>query len=503
MSSESTRQGLRAAAASAWIGAIVLLACGVSFVRADELFVEGSVSGVLARDLDGDGFSEMLVSYHRDERRFLAVFRGGKTYARAPEHVVPVDPQAVLFAVGDHDPAPGLELVLISRGSGVIYPLGDSASGDYRRLFKTDLFFNMPSVTRLPVWLSRSALDLDGDGREDFVLPEKNKLRVLARRENEGEEVRWGGDWKLGVSYYLLIDGRRQRMRKAIESFADVNQEQARVLETSGAFPFPVFTDFDGDGRVDIVTKQFGNVLTVFLQKPSGGFDAEPQISVEIPWAGDLASLIIDDLDGDGRQDLLASRILLKELATEIRVFEQDSGQPGHGFLKPRQILQVSGLFRRPALGTTGASDRKDLLVATYRLDLLQQLEGDTVDELEITYQIFPAGTDTPFRRRPSFKQKFPLKTGLFRRGRRRPPIYIGNDLTGDGRSDVLFIDNGGWLRLYRGRSGGSLAYDEVKEFAVKVREPKRVSLVNLDDAPGEEAVLEFSRSVQVLRHDR
>ena len=472
-------------ARSALLAASLLL--GSPALPADELFVEGRISDVLARDLDGDGLREIVVSYHRDERRFLAVFRGGKEYARAPERVVPVDPQAVLFAVGDHDPAPGLELVLLSRGSGVIYPLdGSAGSGAYRRLLRTDLFFNLPSVTRLPAWLSRSPLDLDGDGLEDFILPEKNQLRVLTRRRSGGAgnapggsagEVIWGRDSQLGVRYYLLVDSRQHRMRRAIESFADVNREDARILEASGAFPFPVLADFNGDGRTDVVAKQYGNVLTVFHQRPDGGFDAKPQLEVRLPWAADASSLLVEDLNGDGKQDLLASRILLKELATEIKVFLQDPEQAGSGFRRPRQILKVSGVFRRPALGEADGRGRPDLLVATYRVDLLEQLGGDTIDEIEITYQVFPAGEELPFHRRPSFRRKFPLRTSLFRRGRRRPPIYVGHDLTGDGLSDVLFVDNGGWLRLYRARAAGSLRYDEATGFAIKVPDPGRVSL--------------------------
>ena len=348
------------------LGLGLLLGSGPVAPAAEDLFVEGEITTFLARDLDGDGQSELLVSYHRDEQRFLAVFRGASRYPRAPERVLVVDSRAVLFAVGDYDTAPGLELVLISRSSGVIYPLRSSDGSDaYRRLFKTELFFNMPSVTHLPVWLSRTALDLDGDGREDFVLPEKTRLRLLTQRQDgEGGEVRWGGDVELPVSYYLLVDSRQQRIRASVESFADVSLRRANLLEAAAAFPYPVFADFDGDGRTDVIVKQIGNLLEVFQQRSPGVFGSQPAVKMKLPWAGDVSSLLLEDVNDDGRLDLLASRLLLKELATEIKVFVQDPQDPGLGFLRPRQLLRVSGFFQRPVLADVNGDGRADLLVA-------------------------------------------------------------------------------------------------------------------------------------------
>ncbi len=97
---------------------------------------------------------------------------------------------------------------------------------------------------------------------------------------------------------------------------------------------------------------------------------------------------------------------------------------------------------------------------------------------------------------------QFPLRTALFRGGR-RPPIYVGSDVTGDGRSDVLLIDSGGWLRLYRAGTGRTPRYDESKEFAVKVRDPRSVSIEDLDGGAGEEVILEYSRSLRILRYGR
>ena len=91
---------------------------------------------------------------------------------------------AILFSVGDYDPFAGLELLFITRTSGVLYPLAAGkaaaeAGGGGRKLFDAELFFSTPSRTAIPAWLSGSKLDMDGDGAEDLVIPEKRDLRFF------------------------------------------------------------------------------------------------------------------------------------------------------------------------------------------------------------------------------------------------------------------------------------------------------------------------------------
>ena len=464
----------------------------------EELYVEGQIASYLARDMDGDGNRELWVAYHRDRQRFLAFFQGGASYSRAPTRVIPLDPRAILYGAGDYGASAGAELVLLSRASGSLIPLTEGATG--QRMFKANLFFNMPSGHKILPWLSGEPLDVNGDGLEDFVVPERNQLRLMIQAPRDrGEEVAWAREVRLPIPYYLLVDSRQERITKEVARFAELARDDEAVLSAAGAYPYPAIQDFDGDGLRDVIVRRPRQFVEVYRQLRSGEFELQ-QLG-QLPWMKGVAGLILADVNGDGQLDFVSSKLLLKELTTEIKVFLQDRDSEGMGFKKPQQVLKVSGFFRRPALGDVDGDRRPDLLVASYRVDLLEQLSEETVAKVEISYQVFLAGKKSTFGRVPVFRRVFTLPTANVRHGQTRPSLYFGRDVNGDRLSDVMFIDRGRWLRLYTAVPGKNVEYEEAKAFATRVTDPEHVALVDLDGKSGSEVILRYERSLRVHRY--
>ncbi len=497
--------GAKAAVLAALLPLLLFLSASI-VPCAEVLNVEGEITSMLVRDQDGDGLKEIWVSYHEGGQRFLGVFRGAASYSNLPDLVVPVDPQAILFSVGDYDPFAGLDLLFISRTSGVLYPLaaGD-VGGGVRKLFDAELFFSTPSCTAIPAWLSGSKLDMDGDGAEDLVIPEKRELRLFfaASRGFAGDgspRSPWRAAASLPIAYYLLTGTREEKVSRVVEDFAEEDKSPPPILDTTGAYPFPVFQDFDGDRRLDLIVKQPGYRLEVFRQASPGAFSPVPDLKLEAPWTKDATSLELADLNGDRKLDAVAARLLLKDLATEVQVFVQDPSQPGQGFEVPRQILRVQGFFRSPVLADLDRDGRLDLLVSTYRVDLLDQLKKSAVDEVELTHEIYAGGAETPFERRPSYQEKFLLRTRDLEGGNPRASLFAGHDLTGDGRPDILFIDGGRSLRLHRSVAGKPLRFEEDPAFTERIEDPIALEIADLDVRGGEELILRYERRLEVHR---
>lgn len=482
-----------------------LLALTAALCCADDLNVEGELKSFVARDQDKDGLSELWVAYFSSGQRFLGLFRGQKTYSKAPDRVLPIDEQAILYSLGDYDSAPGLDLLLLSRSHGVLCPLapGD-AGGGYRKVVDTDLFFTVPSRHLAPQWLSKNRLDIDQDGVDDLVLPERTRLRILFGAPKKDDANASGSPWRstvdLPVTYYPLYDSREERVSKVIEDFAEEDKSPLPIYDGASAYPYPVFRDFDGDGQLDLILKLPGPRLEVFRQSQPGVFSQSPNLKLEIRWAKDSSGLEWTDLNGDRKLDLVSTELLLKDLTTEVKVFIQDDSRADHGFVEPRQALRVEGFFRRPVLADVNGDTRLDLCVSPYRVDLLEKLNQRVVEEMELSHKVFLGTRETPFERRPSFQERFLVKTQELDSTSTRPPILAGHDLTGDGRADLLLVDGGRSLRLYRSVSERPLKFEEVKAFANKVDDPIDVEALSLDNEPGDEIVLRFERRLQILR---
>lgn len=473
----------------------------------EELNVEGTISSYLARDLDGDGYLEILASYAEGGQRTLGVFRGGKSFAKQPDARYPVDPQAVAYTLADLGPDPGLELVLLSRSSVVAGSFAragqDPGAGarEYQKLVDLDGFLAAPSRSAFPAWLARKKLDLDGDGRDDVVLPERSRLRILLGAPADAPP---GSPFRsaiaLPVAFYGLNDSREERLGKVVEDFAEEDKTPPPILEGANAFPYPLFVDFDGDGRLDVVVKQPGQVLEIFLQREPGKWDLEPSHHLSIPWAKKSSALELVDLNGDRKLDLVQVELALKDLATEIRVFIQSPGQPDLGFTEARQALRVQGFFRRPTLEDVNGDGRVDLSASPYRVDLLEKARSSLVEEVEMTHEVFLGTGDPPFERRPSYLERFLLRTSDLEEGKVGQPILAGRDFTGDGKPDLLFIDGGQSLRLYRQVSSSPLKFEESRAFAERVGDPDNVASRQLDPSPGEEVILQFKRRLEIRR---
>jgi VCBS repeat protein/FG-GAP repeat protein len=127
--------------------------------------------------------------------------------------------------------------------------------------------------------------------------------------------------------------------------------------------PFSVaLADFDGDGRIDVVSaNEIGHDLTVFLQTSPGTFVAQ---SLRVRTIDQPKSVVVGDVDGDGLLDVVSAN----DAGDCLSIFFH---QPDHTFsATPTNVSLSAGSHPLGvAAGDLNADGRLDLVAADSRTD--------------------------------------------------------------------------------------------------------------------------------------
>ena len=474
-------------------------------LRLWSLRLPGTELGLEVADMNGDGLQDLVIAHMRATTgvaRSVSIYEQGLRGDRFPAEpalVMDAPADACTFAAGDFDPHPGGEVVFLCPDRVELV----QRSGARRVVVRVASFFDYPERGGLPLW--DLAWDLDGDGAPELLVPTKTGYLILGR-PGGGPLAQVGQvdvplDLRFGPTFETTL----------LNRFLSAS---ARLRRLSAA-------DLNGDGRTDLVGYLEGG-LASFHQRPDGGFPRRPDAQKPLDVVqGDAAKkggegeqkdgseafanvrLTLEDVDGDGRADLLVTRTLgelgvFQTMRTQQLVFcAKDDGTWDER--RPAAVLNLKGITDDPTLVDWDGDGRKDLVLSSYRMDMFTNVRRAIAESLTITYMIFRQTDDAEarFRDEPDlvFDVEVPLEVLQTRGGHQA--VILRADLDGDGIHDMISRRPDGGLQVELGVvskgffGGTTLGFDRERpiRLAVGRTEPPRV--VDLDGDGKHKLVLE------------
>ncbi len=398
---------------------------------------------ILAADFDNNGEQDLAVAA-RDLTIFFAEkgrFRAEKIAAFSAENGGPsaaeasAGEEATAFSTADFDGDGDSDLV-VGRGGNEF----SDAKRPAAELFLNDGAGHFSiSKTAFPTSADNAATilaaDFDADGDTDLFIGSRSVV----------------GRYGLDPTHFLLKnDGKG--------AFSRVDEQLAPDLKNFGMLSAAAFSDFDGDGKLDLLAVGEWSSPAVFFQKSDGHFEKKEVEKSSGLWQ----SLAVADFDADGDQDFLAGNFGLNsslEKAADGPLEMAVGDLDANGATEP-----VVSYFRD---GERWPFSWKDDLAAQMPL-----LKKDFVEYRKFANSPFSAVFSKKMIEKAAFRQAETLETSFFENlgggkfARRAMPreaqfssamAFLTSDFDGDGKMDALAAGNFFETQPSVGRLDGSL----------------------------------------------
>jgi hypothetical protein len=482
----------------AWLLALAALPAwgsppqGVEF-RLQYLAVHGRRQDTLTYDFDGDGKGDVLntsIDFDADPpARWLALHLqkdGG--YPEIPDRVGAVSPRAAALVFGDFLPGGGVEAGFLAEDGVWIQPWDGAPPV---KIIHAATFFRSPSPRFMPVW--QWAIDYDGDGRHDLVVPLADGYRVYFQTAPGvfGRVATLEADLPEGAARVL-----------APSAYADNPEAVAAHFMASVDLPKLDSADINGDGLRDLVLIR-KDTVTYFLQQEKGTFPSRRpfRVSYRVPTLAaeakkdtvNFATIRFTDLNQDGLADLVVSKVegqlgLWDSIKTSVYLH---LGTGRGNFVADKRIV-IDGVSIEPEFIDMNQDGKLDVFTSRLRTDLIRQAVSALVlGDIAISYEVFQFDpkeggllADPVFEKVIFVARKDLEKTGAGA----VPLVFIRGDLSSDGRPDLMVLDpKAKELQIHPGRlqetgSGPRIGFDGTAHWRVPVeRHPDGVHVLDVN----------------------
>jgi len=415
---------------------------GADLFSAQSLIVKGKKLAVIPIDLDGRGLFEIVVvsktGVYPKEKRWISVFKADTSaqYSTTAGHRWEVDHAAAILDVGDVAPSPGKEIFYLT-GDGISYYPQDE-NGNFSAAPHNLL--SIPTITVFPAAgsLPRGRLfaDWKRSGHKMLLLPQFESLVFFSRGGSDG----WQKTEKVTIvpRTFLFSDQVNDGALRDFSLHAEFRLPSIFVEDFNGdGFPDLLLTEQESvtvylhqpDGH--FAAKPSATI--VFPVRPSGK-DADTSISF---------LLTPEDVNGDKFADMILTltKGTGKFLERKIKIFIfLNQQKPEYPFSpQPDQTITLDGITPGVIIQDVDGDGRGDLLFSSVRVGFWNIVKNLISKRVDLDTSIYLMRSDNQYPNQPDFKQKTSYRIDLTH-GIRFHGTWptLGGDFTGDGHRDLL-----------------------------------------------------------------
>lgn len=320
------------------------------------------------------------------------------------------------------------------------------------------------------------ALDIDGDGLTDAVVPDGERLEIWVQRPATGTGASAAPTFVKSATVKVPVSATRATGHQALSD----------ELRSAITIPGLRRVDVNGDGRLDLVVEE-GETRAFHLVRADGTIPLEPDSTLDLSIFRDttaeasiapgrtLAGLDralheMRDLDRDGIPDHV--------VAHRRKVWVFRGGKDAPRFQTPTSVLKTADDVTALLLLDLDGDERPDLVLIKVQVPTVATLLRGLVSEWEIQVAAlgYKAGGERDFEPTPAWRSELSFRVPAILSILKDPEAILRrfedagkklrasdeSDVDGDGRTDAVVVsEDGARLDLWLGDAAGARAAGE------------------------------------------